>query len=338
MKNKTIVLAIVGIALLSIGSLNILGYINLTVVDTTPPEIIYTFPQANALYRMTETDEYVAYVQDPETEVTSASYSDDKAGTLMLQVTPYTLIKHPFILIVSGVEFKYPDVNFDGFVNQVDVDLIGNAYGTHVGDPDYNIQYDLNKDGKVSYHETFIVSQYYGTTTFKASGVTTYTPGNVTFAFSALNKQNMPTSFSGTFTVEDYTLLKGKWRINGMTVNSTTIMEVEDRLISVSFIKDETETTPDAEITVKATVKDAVYFLVNTASGTWQKDITLYETKNPIILDAYSTLAKNKIVTTVTLPKQKYSIIGIGLILAGVICLVAGIMVEKREPERKFQY
>ena len=42
------------------------------------------------------------------------------------------------------------DVNYDGAVNIVDLAIIAAAYGTHVGQPNYNPQADLDMDGLIA--------------------------------------------------------------------------------------------------------------------------------------------------------------------------------------------
>ena len=50
------------------------------------------------------------------------------------------------------------DVNGDGKVNCTDVSIVKSSFGTHIGQPGYNIAADLNNDGTVNILDLFIVS------------------------------------------------------------------------------------------------------------------------------------------------------------------------------------
>ena len=51
------------------------------------------------------------------------------------------------------------DVNGDGVVNCADVSIVKSAFGTHTGQPGFNIAADLNNDGTVNILDLFIVSR-----------------------------------------------------------------------------------------------------------------------------------------------------------------------------------
>jgi len=56
------------------------------------------------------------------------------------------------------------DINGDGEVNYKDLFLIAKAYGSHEGDPKYNLEADFNHDGNVNYWDLFILAKNYGKT------------------------------------------------------------------------------------------------------------------------------------------------------------------------------
>ena len=53
------------------------------------------------------------------------------------------------------------DVNHDHYVDQMDLSLIGEALGTVTGDPDYNPDADLNKDGRVDVDDIILFKDYW---------------------------------------------------------------------------------------------------------------------------------------------------------------------------------
>jgi len=56
------------------------------------------------------------------------------------------------------------DVNEDGVVDIFDLTLVAKAYGSVVGDPEYNLDLDITKDGRVDMRDVIIISKQYGAT------------------------------------------------------------------------------------------------------------------------------------------------------------------------------
>jgi hypothetical protein len=55
------------------------------------------------------------------------------------------------------------DVNGDGHVNLTDLLLLAAAWGTHTGDPTFNIACDFNADGAVDVTDLLIMARNWGT-------------------------------------------------------------------------------------------------------------------------------------------------------------------------------
>jgi len=56
------------------------------------------------------------------------------------------------------------DVNEDEVVDIFDLTLVAKAYGSVVGDPEYNLDLDITKDGRVDMRDVIIISKQYGAT------------------------------------------------------------------------------------------------------------------------------------------------------------------------------
>jgi len=56
------------------------------------------------------------------------------------------------------------DVNGDGKVNLQDVFSVALAYGSYLGDPKWNPNYDINNDGKINLIDYFTTALNYGKT------------------------------------------------------------------------------------------------------------------------------------------------------------------------------
>lgn len=66
-------------------------------------------------------------------------------------------------VVATGFFILSPgDVNRDGFVNFVDLGLVGAALYTKIGDPLYNPQADLNRDGRIDFLDQAIVGSTFG--------------------------------------------------------------------------------------------------------------------------------------------------------------------------------
>lgn len=54
------------------------------------------------------------------------------------------------------------DINGNGVVDDNDVDIFEEAWGSHPGDPNWNPKCDLNKDGKIDVVDVAILGRHYG--------------------------------------------------------------------------------------------------------------------------------------------------------------------------------
>jgi len=76
-------------------------------------------------------------------------------GISFLEITGLDVFWH---LLLPG------DVNKDGVVDLVDLGLLGKAYSSHLGDPNYNWDADFNKDWKVDLTDQAIMGQHWAQT------------------------------------------------------------------------------------------------------------------------------------------------------------------------------
>ena len=317
------ILAILGIALIAIGALNVAGYVNFQVIDTTPPTIFYTYPANGMTYKPSDLNEIIVYAKD-SSDVVSASYND-KYGLKTLTVTPYTQLKHP--LTIQGR--KFPDVNFDGKVDNTDLNLVANAYQSNT----YNSDYDVVPDGVIDSYDLTFVGSYVTTATFAVSITSPYSTGeNVSFTFSVLDSAGNVATTQGSFSTGEYTTLPGTWKINDKLVETSMMVELTEAKATITFICNDTSISAQ-DVTVKATVGGSIIFLQYTGSYTWQKTIDLPSGISTVILEASTQTSKNMIMITVKTPEAFMFTIGHALMVGGGILLVAGIIVIFKKEE-----
>jgi len=332
MKNNIFswIMIFLGLCLLGAGIANILGYINFEIIDTNPPNVLYTFP-TSASYRPDELTEYVAYVQDKESKITSVTYTDDLVS-VNLEIVPYTQIEHQLnITSPTGTQCKYPDVNIDGIIDVTDVNLVSDHYGEYVDAS--NDKYDINNDGYIGTDDISITASFVYTVSVKADVTEVYPEGNYAFTIVAIDEYGNLREYTGWFEViSDYTTLKGTWKINDMIVDDGTIINdlLEDE-IKLSFIKSSTESIPDSDITVIARVGEQTYALDYLGNGKWERTIKLTKTYTTITLEAYTNTNEiNKITVTVILKTQQYPSYGLLLSIIGIALIVSSVVYMKK--------
>jgi hypothetical protein len=324
------ILIILGVVLIVIGTLNVAGFLNLQIVDFDPPKIKFIFPSDKMTYATNELTEIVVYAQD-QSEIVSAVYRDEIVGTVSLSVTPYTKLRHPWV--IQG--WKYPDVNFDGQVDMMDVNLIKSLYGVKKTDTKYNPTYDLNSDGKIDMTDVGFASGFVTTVTFAYFITPPYSINeNITFAFTVLDNYGNSASFSGWFTTAQFEPLSGKWKINGITISDNTLLEVSDRKITVTFTCNDISVS-ESIISVKATIGSTIHILSFIGNYTWATTIDLSPGENSLILEAstITPLKLNKISVTVKTPELPTFTIGHALIVVGGMLLVGGIIIVKKKED-----
>jgi hypothetical protein len=321
------VLVMFGIALIVIGALNVAGYLSFQTVDTTPPKIFYTFPEDKMTYKLADLSEIVVYAQD-SSEIVCATYFDG-SRTLTLNVTPYTKLKHT-ALVIEG--WKYPDVNYDGKVDSTDANLVYQACISHI----YNSELDINSDGIIDMVDYYQTLNYYGSVTFAFFFTSIpYSSGeSITFTFSVLDSAGNIALKSGSFITTQYEELSGTWKINGIKVSESSLIEVSERKIDVVFICNETVNTQD--VTVKVIIGNTINILTYVGNNTWQSSMEVPASYNILILEASTqavTPKMNIISVVVSVKGQIILTVGHAVMLIGGLLIVGGVIVivKKRE-------
>jgi hypothetical protein len=327
-------LTIAGIALIVVGALNLAGVLSLQITDTTPPEILYTFPRDSMAYRLEDVNEIIVYARD-SSGISSVTYTD-KYGTKTLSVTPYTRLLHP--LIIEGK--KFPDVNFDGYVNSLDVDLVSSLDGVYKDDPRYNPAYDINSDGKIDIKDVGIVSRYCITGTFYVPILNPQYSREDSVQFTIIVKDSVGNtqSFAGTFKITDlFQPLSGVWKVNGKQVSDNMLIEFDEetKLATVSFTCNDTSVSAQ-DVTVKVH-NGGTYYLKYMGNNTWSTTINLPAGRTSFIFDASAPAAQypkvNKISVILSTPVNPGFTMGHALIVSGVILCIAGVIVLVRKEE-----
>jgi len=327
-------LTIAGIALIVVGALNLAGVLSLQITDTAPPEILYMFPRDQMSYRLEDVNEIIVYARD-SSGISSVTYTD-KYGTKTLSVTPYTKLLHP--LIIEGK--KFPDVNFDGYVNSLDVDLVSSLNGVDKDDPRYNPAYDINCDGKIDIKDVGIVSRYCITGTFYVpmSSPPYSREDSVQFTIIVKDSVGNTQSFTGTFKITDlFQPLSGVWKVNGKQVSDNMLIEFEEetKLATVSFTCNDTSVLAQ-DVTVKV-YNSGIYYLKYMGNNTWSTTINLPVGKTLFTFDASAQAVEypkvNKIGVIFSTPEKSIFTMGHALIVSGVILCIAGVIVLVRKEE-----
>ena len=94
----------------------------------------------------------------------------DSAGNTIYEPSGMTINND----IVADIDYAIPglkilkqdrpltgDVNSDGKVDETDLKIFACAYGSKVGDPNYNAQCDFNEDGKVDVRDLVVIAQHF---------------------------------------------------------------------------------------------------------------------------------------------------------------------------------
>jgi len=81
------------------------------------------------------------------------------------------------VMVIDSAFHARGDVNWDGYIDATDHDLIAAAYGSRLGMPNWNPDADLNGDGKVDHVDLGILGINWGSLAPKY-----VTPGKVSVA------------------------------------------------------------------------------------------------------------------------------------------------------------
>jgi len=74
----------------------------------------------------------------------------------------YVLPVKADVTVIDGAFHAKGDINWDGYIDSLDLDLAYAAYGSKPGSPNWNPDADLNGDGKVDMKDIGIVSHNQG--------------------------------------------------------------------------------------------------------------------------------------------------------------------------------
>lgn len=85
-------------------------------------------------------------------------------STLECRAFLYVVPTRAEVTVIDSDFHKMGDVNWDGFIDAHDIDLFREAYGSRPGDPNWNPDCDLNRDGKVDLFDVARAGRNFGKT------------------------------------------------------------------------------------------------------------------------------------------------------------------------------
>lgn len=320
---------------MALGTLNILGYVELT-LSTSEIELhfLFTFPQANATYSKGYVDEYIAYVQVNPATVKRCIYQD-VYGAVELIKTPYNMFKHSFNIYRNNRLCIFPDVNFDAVVDQKDYDLIKSCLGAVKGQANYNSAYDVYPDDKIDNSDIGVCLYFFGTWTFKANTFNSYSiGGTVSFAFVAEDSIERSTVVSSQFIIADYDVLSGKWYLNNALLNENSYLTLDNGTLTLKFVDEDPETDPsevNATIISIDTRQIQKIRFNRIEQNVWQARFTIEPGKYSLLLIASSGSAFNKLNVAVEVLQPQIQTTGFLLIICGGALLIAGFLIEEEK-------
>jgi hypothetical protein len=96
--------------------------------------------------------------------VTATSAPVGPAATLNVKAFYWIIPAGAKVKVIDVAWHKMGDVDWDGVIDQVDIDMLTAAYGSQAGDSNWNPDCDLNGDGKVDLKDMGIASKNIGKT------------------------------------------------------------------------------------------------------------------------------------------------------------------------------
>lgn len=338
MKQKSIILLVVGITLISIGTSFYFDLLKFSINDTTPPEIDLQIPFKSLIMDRTEAKDIATLIHDPESNISSVVYYDQFYSTgLIMQHTATPPSWFPYKTLDG-------DVNDDWAEDFTDVNLVGHAIGTVEGDPDWNPKYDVIKDGRVDTKDWAYVASASRYNTYLYTATHNKIPNEsvvLTHHIIATNDigLNSP-EYSKTVAIFVSTdIFEGYWTVNNINVTSTNcIVNFTTNSITIKFVSI-VVTNPTANVTIN----NINYKLTNITLNTkiLQGDFLLYGS-NYIMLTAKATINSNIYTNTLNIivntPEQpildQKTIASYSLIISGIVVIAVGAYLSKEKTSR----
>ena len=332
------ILVFIGIALLVLAFLHTMGIF--TIVDVNPPKVLYTYPM-DAIIPYDKLTEVVVYVQDDTEGIDSVTYYDNKyTNGLTLHRGTENDITHRILI---------PDVNDDGAVDTTDAEIVQEHCGAMVGDPNYDVKYDVyplgNPDGIINQQDLYLIANYCYTYIFWAPyEVTQYTiPVSMNYTIIVYDK-GLTTVVEGCFFIFSTSeTLQGNWYYKTSATEEyteiskdTTSIIMNTTVIYFRFVSD-----VDLNATVYALVNGKErYDFTKTASRTWDVVITVKGT-NTVNLVAFRTDEEdvsNIMLINVMAPSESklgesFDILTISLVAVGSLLIIVGLILAFKRRE-----
>lgn len=172
-------------------------------VETNFAELLYTLPSAGAhsFYAEFVGDDVYAGCPSEVHGMSVGAQDFGRSTEISLQAAPAltvivkdmvtkkgiggaSIVVDAYSAVTPTVTGEMGDINGDGAINEADLALMKEAFGSVRGDPNWNPKADLNKDGVVDLHDASIVAKNFGLIQGQVS-FTDIPPGTYTLTVSA---------------------------------------------------------------------------------------------------------------------------------------------------------
>jgi hypothetical protein len=300
--------------------ISIISTVNPRLFSVAPPEPLTSnssFPFNGYIGTLSDFTEINIYARDDD-GIASIIYYDTYVTNGVELVRAVNVTKN-YIWI--------PDVNKDGSVDDIDLDLVNKAWGTAEGDPNYNPDADVNNDGVVDTDDAVLVGIYYKTQIFVGVHPNPQI-GTASFIFKMTDTLGSTSTYGGEYTITaSITPLEGKWYVDNNEVSEGQYISINTTRAKVKFVK--TSTQADSEISCYAIIDEMNTTIPYKGNGVWEGTLEITQLTT-VKLIATTSDSQNFVTITIAPaeipPQPKINIVAFSTGITGAVLLGLGIL------------